>query len=140
MIRRVFVTISSLLLCIVAFGQKVHTVKQGETLADIASLYNVTVDDIKRINESAEVVFPGLVLNIPQKNELKPKQVEQKEEIKLDKVEMKDGSYIMCKVVNTRKTTILIKQEEIEGNISIPIKDIIEIFYANGAKKKYGKR
>lgn len=140
MIRRVFVTISFLLLCIVAFGQKVHTVKQGETLADIAFLYNVTVDDIKKINESAEVVFPGLVLNIPQKNEPQPKQVEQKEEAKLDKVEMKDGSYIMCKIVNTRKTTILIKQEEIEGNISIPVKDIIEIFYANGTKKKYGKR
>lgn len=140
MSRRVFVTISFILLCITAFGQKVHTVKQGETLADIASLYNVTVDDIKKINESAEVVFPGLVLNIPQKNEPQPKQVEQKIETKLDKVEMKDGSYIMCKVVNIKKTTILIKQEEIEGNISIPVKDIIEIFYANGTKKKYGKR
>ena len=140
MIRRVFVTISFLLICIVAFGQIVHTVKQGETLVDIAALYNVTVDDIKKSNESAEVVFPGLVLNIPQKNEPQPKQVEQKEEPKFDKVEMKDGSYVMCKVVNIKKTTILITQVEIEGNISIPVKDIIEIFYANGTKKKYGKR
>ena len=140
MIRRVFVTISSLLLCIVAFGQKVHTVKQGETLADIASLYNVTVEDIKKMNESAELVFPGLVLNIPKRNEPQPKQLEQKEEAILDKVEMKDGSYIMCKVVNIRKTTIMIKQKEIEGNISIPVKDIIEILYANGTKKRYGKR
>lgn len=140
MIRRFFITISLLLLCNVAFGQKVHTVKQGETLTDIASLYNVTVDDIKKINESAEVVFPGLVLNIPQKNEPQPKQVNQEKEAKLDKVEMKDGSYIMCKVVSARKTTILIKQEEIEENTSIPVKEIVEIFYANGTKKKYGKR
>lgn len=140
MIRSVFVTITFLLIYIVAFGQKVHTVKQGETLADIASLYNVTVEDIKKMNESAEVVFPGLVLNIPKRNEPQPKQVEQKEEAILDKVKMIDGSYIMCKVVNIRKTTIIIKQKEIEENISIPVKDIIEILYANGTKKRYGKR
>lgn len=140
MIRSVFVTITFLLMCIVALGQKVHTVKQGETLADIASLYNVTVENIIKMNESAELVFPGLVLNIPKRNEPQPKQVEQKEEAILDKVEMKDGSYIMCKIVNIRKTTIIIKQKEIEGNISIPVKDIIEILYANGTKKRYGKR
>ena len=58
----------------------------------------------------------------------------------MDKVEMKDGSYVMCKIVSVRKTAVLVKQDKIEGNISIPIKDIIEILYANGTKKRYGKR
>ena len=53
---------------------------------------------------------------------------------------MKDGSYIVCKVVSVKKTTLIIKQEEIEGNISIPIKEVLEVFYANGKKRKFGKR
>lgn len=140
MMRKIFFTILFEALCFITLAQKVHTVKHGETLADIASLYNVAENEIKKINESADVLFPGLLLNIPQKNKPLPKRHETKEEIKMDKLEMKDGSYVMCKVVSIKRTAILIKQEEIEGNISIPIKDIIEIFYANGTKKRYGKR
>lgn len=139
--RRLIVTISLVLLCLVVYGQKVHTVKQGETLESIASLYHVTIDDLKRSNENTEMLFPGLLLTIPQdKNGPQPIQIEQEETPQLDKVEMKDGSYIVCQVISVRKTTLLIKQEEIEGNISIPIKDVIEIFYANGKKRKFGKR
>ena len=139
--RRLIVTISLVLLCLVVYGQKVHTVKQGETLESIASLYHVTIDDLKRSNENTEMLFPGLLLTIPQdKNGPQPIQIEQEETPQLDKVEMKDGSYIVCQVISIRKTTLLIKQEEIEGNISIPIKNVIEIFYDNGKKRKFGKR
>ena len=128
-------------LCFTVYGQKIHTVKQGETLESIASLYHVSINELKGVNENTEVLFPGLILTIPEKEiKSQPQQVEQQEVPKLDKVEMKDGSYIICQVVSVRKTTILIEQEEIEGNISIPIKDVIEVFYANGNKKKFGKR
>ena len=139
--RRLIVTISLVLLCLVVYGQKVHTVKQGETLESIASLYHVTIDDLKRSNENTEMLFPGLLLTIPQdKNGPQPIQIEQEETPQLDKVEMTDASYMVCQVISIRKTTLLIKQEEIEGNISIPIKNVIEIFYANGKKRKFGKR
>lgn len=139
--RRLIVTISLVLLCLVVYGQKVHTVKQGESLESIASLYHVTIDDLKRSNENTEMLFPGLLLTIPQdKNGPQPIQIEQEETPQLDKVEMKDGSYIVCKVVSVKKTTLIIKQKEIEGNLSIPIKEVLEVFYANGKKRKFGKR
>ncbi len=44
-----------------------HTVKRGETLATIAARYDVSVDDIKRMNKSASSgkVKTGTVLTIP---------------------------------------------------------------------------
>lgn len=44
-----------------------HTVKRGETLAAIAARYDVSVDDIKRLNKSASSgkVKTGTVLTIP---------------------------------------------------------------------------
>jgi len=128
-------------LCFTVYGQKIHTVKQGETLESIASLYHVSTNELKGVNENTEVLFPGLILAIPEKEiKSQPQQVEKQEVPKLDKVEMKDGSYIICQVVSVRKTTILIEQEEIEGNLSIPIKEVLEVFYANGKKRKFGKR
>ena len=128
-------------LCFTVYGQKIHTVKQGETLESIASLYHVSTNELKGVNENTEVLFPGLILAIPEKEiKSQPQQVEKQEVPKRDKVEMKDGSYIICQVVSVRKTTILIEQEEIEGNLSIPIKEVLEVFYANGKKRKFGKR
>ena len=128
-------------LCFTVYGQKIHTVKQGETLESIASLYHVSTNELKGVNENTEVLFTGLILAIPEKEiKSQPQQVEKQEVPKLDKVEMKDGSYIICQVVSVRKTTILIEQEEIEGNLSIPIKEVLEVFYANGKKRKFGKR
>ena len=139
--QRFIATISLMFLCLVVYGQKVHTVKQGETLESIASIYHITIDDLKRSNDNTEMLFPGLLLTIPQNmNVSQPIQIGLEDTPQLDKVEMKDGSYIVCQVVSVKKATILIKQEEIEGNISIPIKDVIEVFYANGNKKKFGKR
>lgn len=128
-------------LCFTVYGQKIHTVKQGETLESIASLYHVSTNELKGVNENTEVLFPGLILAIPEKEiKSQPQQVEKQEVPKLDKVEMKDGSYIVCKVVSVKKTILIIEQEEIEGNISIPIKEVLEVFYANGKKRKFGKR
>ena len=139
--QRFIATISLMFLCLVVYGQKVHTVKQGETLESIASIYHITIDDLKRSNDNTEMLFPGLLLTIPQNmNVSQPIQIGLEDTPQLDKVEMKDGSYIVCQVVSVKKATILIKQEEIEGNISIPIKNVIEIFYANGKKRKFGKR
>lgn len=129
------------LFCFIVYGQKVHIVKQNETLESIASLYHVTVEDLKKLNESSDVLFPGLLLNIPETVEDTSSQVaEQKIVPQLDKVGMKDGSYIICKVVSVRKATLLIKQDEVEGNISIPIKDVVEILYSNGSNKKFIRR
>lgn len=141
MTRKVFIMMFLAFLCFTVYGQKIHTVKQGETLESIASLYHVSTNELKGVNENTEVLFPGLILAIPEKEiKSQPQQVEKQEVPKLDKVEMKDGSYIICQVVSVRKTTILIEQEEIEGNISIPIKEVLEVFYANGKKRKFGKR
>ena len=139
--QRFIATISLMFLCLVVYGQKVHTVKQGETLESIASIYHITIDDLKRSNDNTEMLFPGLLLTIPQNmNVSQPIQIGLEDTPQLDKVEMKDGSYIVCQVVSVKKATILIKQEEIEGNISIPIKDVIEILYENRKKRKFGKR
>lgn len=44
-----------------------HTVKTGQTLYSIASMYNVTVDQVTRLNPGAnEMIFTGEVLRIPQ--------------------------------------------------------------------------
>lgn len=135
MTRRIFVTILLLFSYFAVNAQNIHTVKRGETLESIASLYHVSIEELKGINKNTEVLFPGLLLTIPQNGN-----VSKPDTSKLDKVEMKDGSYIVCKIVSVRKTTLLIQQEEVEDNISIPIKDVIEIFYANGKKRKFGKR
>ena len=141
MTRKVFIMMFLAFLCFTAYGQKIHTVKQGETLESIASLYHVSTNELKGVNENTEVLFPGLILTIPEKEiKTQPQHVEKQEAPELDKVEMKDGSYIVCKVVSVKKTTLIIKQEEIEGNISIPIKEVLEVFYANGKKRKFGKR
>ena len=73
-------------LCFTVYGQKIHTVKQGETLESIASLYHVSTNELKGVNENTEVLFPGLILAIPEKEiKSQPQQVEKQEVPKLDK-------------------------------------------------------
>lgn len=44
-----------------------HTVKAGQTLYSIASMYNVSVDQVTKLNPGAnEMIFTGEVLRIPQ--------------------------------------------------------------------------
>ena len=46
-----------------------HTVEQGQTVYSISVMYNVSVDEIYRLNpESKTVIRPGDVLKIPQKS------------------------------------------------------------------------
>ena len=107
MIRKLFVIILSFSQFLVAFGQKTHIVKQGETMETIAQLYQISIEELKKQNESAELLFPGLLLNIPQKVS---KRESAKQEISMSKttdiVYMRDGSYILCKVVGIRKSLL----------------------------------
>jgi hypothetical protein len=88
--RRVLVTILLLLSCFAVNGQIVHTVKRGEALGSIASLYHASIECLKGINENTEIFSPGLLLTIPQNRKVsQPKHKDQKEAFQLDKVKMK---------------------------------------------------
>ena len=41
-----------------------HKVKSGETLYSIATLYNTTVDALRRENRNIGVLRPGMILTI----------------------------------------------------------------------------
>ena len=42
-----------------------YIVKKGDTLYSIANKYNITIDDIKKINDLTDILNIGDVLNIP---------------------------------------------------------------------------
>ena len=44
---------------------RTHTVRKGDTLLRLAKIYNVKVAEIRRLNENAEPLKPGTVLEIP---------------------------------------------------------------------------
>lgn len=120
------------------WAQKTHTVKQGETLKSIATLYNTTESEIKKANPNVELVFSGLLLNIPQSGKKMPKpNVSEQTSIKTDKVIMKDGSYILCKVRSIKQGIITIKQEKDNEIYTIPSKEVSLIEYINGTKKRF---
>ena len=56
---------------------------------------------------------------------------------KLDRVEMKDMSYILCKIISVKGGYISFKQDEIEGVLKVPVKEVSKIKYVNGAVKKF---
>lgn len=56
---------------------------------------------------------------------------------KLDRVEMKDKSYILCKIISVKGGFISFKQDEIEGTLKVPVKEVSKIKYVSGAVKKY---
>jgi len=56
---------------------------------------------------------------------------------KLDKIDMKDMSYIVCKVVGVKAGFISLKQDGIDGVLKIPVKEVIRIRYANGKTRKF---
>lgn len=123
-------------------AQKTHTVKQGETLQSISTKYQVTVDELKKANPNVEMIFSGLLLNIPQtpRANKNVKTVSTlKEAIPTDTVKMKDGSYILCKVVGIKQGVLIIKQEGEIGTFSVMPKDVSIINYANGTKRKFKK-
>ena len=55
-------------------NETVHTVKSGETLADIAGLYGTTIDQLATYNELADInaLQIGQMLRIPQSEEITP--------------------------------------------------------------------
>lgn len=129
-----------LFMSVVAMAQKEHVVKQGESMESIAKQYATTVAELQKLNPSAEILFPGLVLNIPPKTIIKEKGTQKQptsSTLKIDRIEMTDGSYILCQVIAVRQTTIAIKQDGIVGSLTVPIKDVILIDYANGTKKRF---
>ena len=56
---------------------------------------------------------------------------------KLDRVEMKDMSYILCKIVTVKGGHISFKQDEIDGVLKVPVKEVSKIKYVSGAVKKF---
>ena len=56
---------------------------------------------------------------------------------KLDRVEMKDMSYILCKIVSVKGGYISFKQDEIDGVLKVPVKEVSKIKYVSGAVKKF---
>lgn len=56
---------------------------------------------------------------------------------KYDRIEMKDMSYIQCKIVSAKAGYISFKQDGVDGVLKVAIKDVSRIKYASGAQKKY---
>ena len=56
---------------------------------------------------------------------------------KLDKIDMKDMSYIVCKVEGVKAGFISFKQDGIDGILKIPVQEVIRIRYANGKTRKF---
>ena len=56
---------------------------------------------------------------------------------KLDKIDMKDMSYVVCKVVGVKAGYISLKQDGIDGVLKVPVKEVIRIRYANGKTRKF---
>lgn len=138
MMRRTLFFMIFTLQMLVAFGQSVHTVKEGETLESIARQHHITTNELKKANENAEMLFPGLLLNIPQvQRKAEAKSAASKAEIKTDIVRMRDGSYIFCKVIGVKKSMLSIQQDGIDRTISVAIREVSEINYANGKKRKF---
>lgn len=120
-------------------AQKTHTVKQGETLQSIATKYKVSVGELRKANPNVELVFSGLLLNIPQTKKTNEIISTSQETTPTDIVEMRDGSYILCKVVGIKQGILTIKQEGEDGTFTVMTKDVSIINYANGTKKKFKK-
>ena len=59
------------------------------------------------------------------------------DKVKLDKIDMKDMSYVVCKVLGVRAGFISLKQDGIDGVVKIPVKEVLRIRYANGSTRKF---
>lgn len=134
--KRKIVLLFVIVLSVTAMAQKSHSVKQGETIESIAKQYNVTVDEIKKANPNAELFFPGLILNIP-KSTVSNKTVEEVMPKKSDRIEMRDGSYVLCKIISVKSGVTTFKQDDVEGVLTLPVKEITLIEYENGKKRRF---
>lgn len=124
------------------WAQKSHTVKQGETLQSIASEYQLTVDELKKANPNVEMVFSGLILDIPKIPQAKKNNKTEstyQEAIPTDTIKIKDGSYILCKVIGLKQGILRFKQEGEDDIFTVLTKDVSIINYANGTKRRFKK-
>lgn len=124
------------------WAQKSHTVKQGETLQSIASEYQLTVDELKKANPNVEMVFSGLILDIPKIPQAKKNDETEstsQEAIPTDTIKIKDGSYILCKVIGLKQGILRFKQEGEDDIFTVLTKDVSIINYANGTKRRFKK-
>ncbi len=60
-----------------------------------------------------------------------------KEKPKLDRIEMKDLSYILCMIVSVKGGYISFKQDGVDGIVKVPVKEASRIKYVSGAQKKF---
>lgn len=120
-------------------AHQTYTVKQGEDFESIASYFGVTVNELKSINPNVEILFPGLLLNIP--DAVKPVETTpiQAEVLRTDRINMRDDSYVLCKIISVKQGKLTIKQEGEEGTTVILLKDAASIEYADGTKRKFRK-
>ena len=135
--------LTMLLLCCSVYltAQNTHIVRQGETMEKVATKYGTNIQELKRLNPNVDILFPGLLLNIPKVSQdaKSQKVVIDKPLSNVDKIEMRDGSYVLCNIINVKKSIVTIEQEGIEGHPSIPVKEISLIEYANGKKRVFKK-
>lgn len=141
--KRVYLIFIFAGLVLTAFAQGVltHTVKQGETFNSIASLYGITTEELLNANKgNADIVFPGLLLNIPKKKQEVKSEKQPAPQVITDCVELTDGSYILCKVISAKSGWVTFEQEEVAGTtLRIAIKEVVQIKYKNGSVKRYKK-
>lgn len=127
-----------------AFAQNTitHVVKQGEDISSIAKQYNITIGELLKVNEgNADVLFPGLILNIPQKTQATQPTVPDKQpesQSTDDYVELVDGSYLQCKVISIKSGWLSFEQAEVEDKpLRISMKEVVMIKYKSGVTKRF---
>lgn len=128
---------------IITKAQQEYSVKQGETVQSVAEKFGLSIEELQQLNPGVDMWFTGLVLNVPQKKKTEtippPESAIELSSIKLDKIILRDGSYVLCKLLQANRSFVTFTQNGEDGKFSIAIKDIKEINYADGSKKKYAK-
>ena len=140
--NRVYTTILLILFCLTIYSQQEYSVKQGETITSVAQKFNTSVDELRRLNPDMEMWFTGLVLKVPQRETASPYNLysaSNQDNTKLDKIVMKDGSYILCKISRSDARNVYFSQDGEDGVFDVGRKFIKEINYADGSKKKFSK-
>ncbi len=139
--NRTFFIIIYLLSCLSITAQQEYSVKQDETIESIARKFNTSVNELKRLNPDLEMWFTGLVLKVPQSatNTSGILHPDTNTGQTHDKIIMRDGSYILCKIAKSDARNIYFSQDGEEGTFDVAKKFIKEINYADGSKKKFTK-
>lgn len=140
----ILIIIIGIPLCAMSQEVRKHVVKKGETLALIAQNYRITTSQIEKLNKgNTEVLFPGLILKIPiseTENEISQNEKSAKTQTTVDAeiVELKDGSFLECKIMSVSKGWITLRQSRFNSkSYRVPLKEIDVIRYSNGNVKRF---